>query len=122
MIFKIHCFFYYKRPFISFIRINKLENFNKNKTQMTSTQIKNKTQMTSTGRINNYVLFETIGEGGFSEVKKGTMPNGKDVAVKIMKDNLSGKELELVANETKAMNSIPNHPNVLNILGSGGDA
>ena len=93
---------------------------------MTNTQVtKGKTIFEikrAEGKINDIAIFETIGQGSFSEVKLGTMPSGQDVAVKILKDQISGNDLQLVANETKAMNSIPNHPNVLNILSSGGDA
>ena len=72
------------------------------------------------GQIGDITIIKTIGHGATCKVKQGRLPDGTDVAVKIMKDNMSNEDSTLLKTEVEAMKSI-SHLNIVNVLRFGDD-
>ncbi|KAG6454845.1 hypothetical protein O3G_MSEX008879 [Manduca sexta] len=69
-------------------------------------------------RSDRVLLHEVIGEGAFGVVRRGTLaPNGREVAVKMLKDFPSREEIRSFRAEMELMKSVGAHPHVVSLLG-----
>jgi len=53
--------------------------------------------------ISDITIIKTIGHGATCKVKQGKLPNGQNVAVKIMNDNMSEAENKCLQAEVAAI-------------------
>ena len=67
------------------------------------------------GKIGDITIIKTIGHGATCKVKLGKLPDGKNVAVKMMNHDLAKDEKKLLLSEVEAMSKIQ-HPNIVNVI------
>ena len=66
------------------------------------------------GTLGRFYIKRTLGSGASCKVKLADDgESGRQVAVKIMNDNMDAKMQELIMNEVRAMGELAAHPNVV---------
>ena len=67
------------------------------------------------GKIGDITIIKTIGHGASCKVKLGKLPDGKNVAVKMINHDLKQDDRKLLQDEVEAMSKIQ-HPNIVNVI------
>lgn len=71
-------------------------------------------------RFGNYLLHETLNEGGMSQIWLATDPNGQVVALRRLHSATGGSSApKLFKNGLKVMRKLPHHPNIVGLRDHG---